>query len=47
MAQINVSNLTFYYEGSFENIFENVSFLLIQTGNWGLSEEMEKERQRS
>nr|MCR4651978.1 ATP-binding cassette domain-containing protein [Lachnospiraceae bacterium] len=26
MAQINVSNLTFCYEGSFENIFEDVSF---------------------
>ncbi len=26
MAQINVNNLTFCYEGSFDNIFENVSF---------------------
>lgn len=26
MAQINVSNLTFCYEGSYDNIFENVSF---------------------
>ncbi len=26
MSQISVNNLTFYYEGSFENIFENVSF---------------------
>ncbi|MCM1386751.1 MAG: ATP-binding cassette domain-containing protein [Bacillus sp. (in: Bacteria)] len=26
MAKINVSNLTFCYEGSFDNIFENVSF---------------------
>ncbi len=26
MAQINVNNLTFYYEGSSDNIFENVSF---------------------
>ena len=26
MSQINVSNLTFGYEGSFDNIFENVSF---------------------
>ncbi len=26
MAQINVSNLTFSYDGSFDNIFENVSF---------------------
>lgn len=28
MSQINVSNLTFGYEGSFDNIFENVSFSL-------------------
>lgn len=28
MAQISVSNLTFCYEGSFDNIFENVSFSL-------------------
>lgn len=26
MAQINVSHLTFSYEGSFDNIFEDVSF---------------------
>lgn len=26
MARINVNNLTFSYEGSFDNIFENVSF---------------------
>lgn len=26
MARINVNNLTFCYEGSFDNIFENVSF---------------------
>ena len=28
MAEINVSSLTFAYEGSFDNIFENVSFAL-------------------
>lgn len=28
MAQICVNNLTFYYEGSYDNIFENVSFAL-------------------
>lgn len=28
MAQISVSNLTFGYEGSFDNIFENVSFAI-------------------
>lgn len=26
MSQISVNNLTFHYEGSFDNIFENVSF---------------------
>ena len=28
MSQITVSNLTFCYEGSYDNIFENVSFLI-------------------
>ena len=28
MAQICVNNLTFYYEGSYDNIFENVSFAI-------------------
>lgn len=28
MAQITVSNLTFCYEGSYDNVFENVSFLI-------------------
>lgn len=28
MSQINISNLTFGYDGSFENIFENVSFCI-------------------
>ena len=26
MSQISVNNLTFYYEGSYDNVFENVSF---------------------
>ena len=26
MAQISVNNMTFCYEGSYDNIFENVSF---------------------
>ncbi len=34
MAQINVNNLTFYYQGSFNNIFENVSFSI--DTNWKL-----------
>ena len=28
MARINVTDLTFCYEGSFDNVFENVSFLI-------------------
>ena len=34
MAQIKVNNLTFYYEGSSDNIFENVSFSI--DTNWKL-----------
>ena len=34
MSQINVSNLTFGYEGSFENVFEEVSFSV--DTNWKL-----------
>ena len=34
MSQINVTNLTFYYEGSFDNVFENVSFSI--DTNWKL-----------
>lgn len=34
MAQINVMNLTFHYENSFDNIFENVSFSI--DTNWKL-----------
>lgn len=34
MAQINVNNLTFYYDGSFDNVFENVSFSI--DTNWKL-----------
>ena len=34
MAQISVNNLTFYYEGSFDYIFENVSFSI--DTNWKL-----------
>ncbi|MDE6713428.1 MAG: ATP-binding cassette domain-containing protein, partial [Lachnospiraceae bacterium] len=28
MSQISVNDLTFHYEGSFDNIFENVSFTI-------------------
>lgn len=34
MAEINVSNLTYYYEGSYDNIFEHVSFQI--DTNWKL-----------
>jgi lincosamide and streptogramin A transport system ATP-binding/permease protein len=34
MAQINVNNLTFSYEGSFDNVFENMSFSI--DTNWRL-----------
>lgn len=34
MAQINVTNLSFYHEGSFDNVFENVSFSI--DTNWKL-----------
>ena len=34
MAQINVSNLTFAYEGNAENVFEQVSFSI--DTNWKL-----------
>ena len=34
MSQIKVSNLTFAYEGSYDNIFENVSFSI--DTNWKL-----------
>ena len=36
MAQISVSNLTFCYEGSFDNIFENVSFVIDTDWRLGL-----------
>ncbi len=43
MSQINVSNLTFTYEGSFEPVFLRMCpFLLIRTGSWGLLEETER-----
>ena len=34
MAAINVSNLSFHYDGSYDNIFENVSFSI--DTNWKL-----------
>ena len=34
MAQISVNNLTFYYDGSFDNVFEQASFSI--DTNWKL-----------
>lgn len=36
MAQISVNNLTFSYEGSYDNIFENVSFSIDSSWRLGL-----------
>ena len=36
MSQISVSNLTFGYEGSFDNIFEQVTFLIDTDWKLGL-----------
>ena len=36
MSRIDVNNLTFYYEGSFDNIFENVSFSIDTDWKLGL-----------
>jgi hypothetical protein len=44
MSLISVSNLTFAYDGSYDNVFENVSFQ-IPIGNWGLQGETAGERQ--
>ena len=36
MSKINVSNVTFCYEGSYQNIFENVSFHIDSDWKLGL-----------
>ena len=36
MSQINISNLTFAYEGSYDNIFENASFQIDTDWKTGL-----------
>ena len=36
MSQINVQNLTFGYDGSLKNVFENVSFVLDTDWKLGL-----------
>ena len=44
MSLINVKDLTFRYDGTFSNIFENVSFNIDTDWKLGQSEEMVKER---
>ena len=46
MAQINVSNLTFGYEGSYDTIFKMYRFQSTPAGSLVLWEETERERQR-
>ena len=46
MSQISVNHLTFYYEGSYDNIFEDVSFQIDTDWKLGLLEGTEKERPR-
>ena len=41
MSLINVSNLTFAYEGSYDNIFENVSFQIDTDWKLGFTGRME------
>lgn len=45
MSLINVTNLTFAYEGSYQNIFENVNFQIDTDWKLGFTEETEEERQ--
>ena len=45
MSLISVNNLSFSYEGSYNNIFENVSFNIDTDWKLGLIEEMEKAKQ--
>ena len=43
MSLINVSHLTFSYEGSYENIFEDVSFRSTWIGSWDYWQEWPRE----
>lgn len=46
MSMIQVSDLTFYYDGSYDNVFEHVSFQIDTDWKLGLIvEEMEREKQ--
>ena len=45
MSMIRVENLTFAYPSSYDNIFENVNFQLIQIGNLGSLVEMAEVKQ--
>ena len=47
MSLIQISNLTFAYDGSYDNIFENVSFQIDTNWRLGLSVAMGAARQPS
>lgn len=47
MSLINISDLTFYYDGSYDNIFENVLFQIDSRWKPGLWAEMEEEKRHS
>ena len=42
MSQISVNHLTFYYEGSYDNIFEDVSFRIDTDWKLGFMQEREE-----
>ena len=44
MAQINITNLTFAYEGSFDNIFENVCNFVAMKQTNVKSKELQNEK---
>ena len=47
MSLIKISDLTFYYDGSYDNIFENVLFQIDSRWKPGLWAEMEEEKRHS
>ena len=45
MAQINVNNLTFAYNGSFDNIFENISFCI--DTDWNIVVQLSRQKSKT
>ena len=45
MSIIKVENLTFHYPNTYNNIFENTSFVLDTAGSWVLLAETVREKQ--